>query len=128
MSARFTTLAVLLSATLSCVGASPGVTLHRDAATVAYAPDPEYPLEAKQRHERGSGVFLLRVNIHSGRVTQVVIGRSCGYKSLDDAAVKGFLQWRFKPDVLVHRDIHKPQLSPPVSAGECLVLVPLTFG
>jgi TonB family protein len=126
MNARFITLAALLSA-LSCFGASPGVTLHRDEATVAYAPYPEYPLEAQRRHERGSGVFLLRVIIHSGRVTQVVIGRSCGYKSLDDAAVKAFSKWRFKPDVLIHHDIHKPQLTPPVSAEECLVLVPLTF-
>ena len=112
---------------LLCPGASARVILHRDAATLLNAPDPEYPLEAKQRHERGSGVFLLRVTIHSGRVTQVIVARSCGYKSLDDAAVRGFLQWRFKPDVLVHRDIHKPRLTPPVSVGECLVLVPLTF-
>ena len=112
---------------MSCFAASTRVTLHRDPATFLNAPDPEYPLEAQRRHERGSGVFLLRVTIHTGRVTQVIVARSCGYKSLDDAAVRGFLQWRFKPDVLVHRDIHKPRLTPPVSAEECLVLVPLTF-
>lgn len=91
------------------------------------APAPEYPLEAREKLERGSGVFLLRAKIHSGRVTQVIVARSTNYKSLDAAAVKAFRQWRFKPDVLVHRDIHKPRLTPPVAADECLVLVPVTF-
>jgi len=94
---------------------------------VMNAPQPEYPLEARLRYERGSGVFLLRAKIHSGRVTQVVIARTTGYRSLDEAAVKAFRQWRFKPDVLIHRDITKPRLTPPVASDECLVLVPLTF-
>ncbi len=100
----------------------------QDATTVVMnAPPPEYPLEARLRHERGSGVFLLRTNIHSGRVTQVIVARTTGYKSLDDAGVKGFRQWRFKPGALIHREITKPRLTPPISAEECLILVPLTF-
>jgi TonB family protein len=100
----------------------------QDARTaVVNAPNPEYPLEARQRHERGSGIFLLRANIPSGRVIQVIVARTTGYKSLDAAAVKAFSQWRFKPGALVHHDIHKPRLSPPVSKEQCLILLPVTF-
>ena len=91
------------------------------------APKPWYPDAAERRHIHGSGVFLLRTNIQSGRVTQVIVGQTTGNPLLDYEALKAFRQWRFKPAVLVHRDIHKPRLNPPISKDECLVMVPVTF-
>ena len=111
-----------------CFAASPQVTIPQDAtALVLTAPRPEYAVEAQLRRERGSGVFLVRAKIKSGRVTQVIVARTTGYKLLDDAAVKALRHWWFKPGALVHREITKPRLTPPVAADECLVLVPLTF-
>jgi hypothetical protein len=40
---------------------------------------------------RGTGIFLMRVHIPSGRVTQVIVGRGTGHKMLDAAAVKTLL-------------------------------------
>src|SRR5712691_4685321 len=81
---------------------------------VTHAPQPDYPADALQRHASGAGVFLLRTQITSGRVTQVVIGRTTGDRSLDNAAVKALSQWRFKPGALTHRKIRSVQLQPPL--------------
>jgi TonB family protein len=119
----------LFTANLSCwAAASAGMTRPEVAKDrMIEAPKPEYPDEARRRHQHGTGVFLLRTNIQSGRVTEVVVAQSTLHVLLDDAAVKALRQWRFKPGVLVHRDIHKPRLNPPISKEECLVLVPVTF-
>lgn len=111
---------------LSCFAAS--VAAKQDVMRLAIeAPKPEYPNEARLHQQRGSGVFLLRTNIQSGRVTQVIVARTTGHKSLDEAAVNALRQWRFKPGALIHRDITKPRLTPPVSKEQCLVLVPVIF-
>jgi TonB family protein len=91
------------------------------------APKPWYPDVAERRHIHGSGVFLLRTNIQTGRVTKVIVGQTTGNPILDYEALKALRQWRFKPGVLIHRDIDKPPLNPPISKDECLVLVPVTF-
>ena len=91
------------------------------------APKPWYPDVAERRHIHGSGVFLLRTNIQSGRVTEVIVGQTTGNPLLDCEAVKALRGWRFKPRVLVHRDIHKPRLKRPITNDECLIMVPVTF-
>jgi TonB family protein len=58
---------------------------------------PEYPLEARRKHEVGSGVLILHVDRKTGEVTSVTIRKSTGYKVLDDAGLKAFRQWRFRP-------------------------------
>ena len=124
----FPLIVALFVVKLSCCAASVPITMPQDARTaVVNAPKPEYPLEARQRHERGSGVFLLRAKIPSGRVTQVIVARTTGYKSLDAAAVKALSKWRFKPGALIHHEVTKPRLTPPISKEECLILLPVTF-
>jgi TonB family protein len=91
------------------------------------APKPENPYEGQRRQPHGTGAFLLRTNIQSGRVTQVIVGQTTGYALLDAAALKALRQWQFKPGVLVHTEITKPRLNPPISKEQCLVLVPVTF-
>ena len=63
-----------------------------------YNPKPVYPLLARQRGQEGEA--LLRVSVDAaGRVLAVDVERSSGFSLLDDAAVKGVRQWRFRPAV-----------------------------
>ena len=57
-----------------------------------FAPAPEYPTEANSRRVEDTGIFLLRVQIKSGRVAQVIVGGSTRSRLLDAAAVKALLQ------------------------------------
>jgi TonB family protein len=95
---------------------------------VVHAPRPEYPERAVQRGAVGTGVYLLRVQIKSGVVTQVIVGRSAGHGPLDAAAVKTLRTWRFKPGAVPYRKITSIPLSPPQTKNETLVKVPVTFG
>ncbi len=119
----------LFAATLSSFAGAPAPVKRPRVAMdcIIEAPKPENPCEGQRRQPHGTGTFLLRTNIQSGRVTQVIAGQTTGDGLLDAAAIRALRQWRFKPGVLVHRDIHKPRLNPPISKEECLVLVPVTF-
>ncbi len=66
-------------------------------ALTIYAPRPEYPLQARRNRLTGSGIALLEVDKRTGYVTSARMLQSMGHKILDDAALKAFRQWRFKP-------------------------------
>src|SRR5207253_1666601 len=53
---------------------------------VIFAPQPEYPLEARKKHLKGDGMLLLHIDMPSGNVTSVDVEKSTGHKILDDAA------------------------------------------
>ena len=62
-----------------------------------HAPRPEYPYEAR-RHARSDQVWpLLTVDPINGAVIDVQMVRSIGNVFLDNAAISGFMRWRFKP-------------------------------
>lgn len=67
---------------------------------VLFAPPPHYPLEAAAHGVAGRGRFLLLINPSTGLVTGVQIIETTHDRRLDDAAVKAFLQWRFRPHTL----------------------------
>ena len=66
-------------------------------AVAIYAPKPDYPYEARSRHETGSGVAVLSVDTGSGAVTDVSMAQSIGSPILDNSTVAGFRRWRFQP-------------------------------
>lgn len=66
-------------------------------ATVAYAPRPLYPYEARRQRVTGSGVALLTIDQTSGTVTDVRMAQSCGNVILDNSTLDAFRRWRFKP-------------------------------
>jgi TonB family protein len=68
------------------------------AGTIS-APQPDYPLAARQNRIQGSGIFRL-VLTKDGQVDSIQVIKSTGSKLLDDAAEKALRQWRFKPGVM----------------------------
>jgi TonB family protein len=92
-----------------------------------HSPLPQYPEGAVPRGAAGTGVYLLRVQIKSGAVTQVIVGQSAGHGPLDAAAIKALRIWRFKPGAVPYRKIISVRLSPPQTNQETLVKVPVTF-
>ena len=66
-------------------------------AVAIYAPKPEYPYEARSRHQTGSGVALLSVDTGSGNVTDVSMAQSIGSPILDNSTVSAFRRWKFAP-------------------------------
>ena len=60
------------------------------------APWPEYPSTARQNKITGDGVAMMTIDSR-GSVTHVSMWKSTGDPSLDDAALRSFRRWRFKP-------------------------------
>src|SRR5881227_1254545 len=66
-------------------------------AVAINAPKPEYPYEARSRHQTGSGVAVLSVDTASGSVTDASMAQSIGSPILDQATLSAFRRWRFAP-------------------------------
>jgi TonB family protein len=91
-------------------------------------PPPAYPLTARQRRATGSGVFLLRVDVESGRVKDVTVEKTTGDKELDNAAVTAFRKWRFKPGALRSlKETHGRGPRQATQGEEAVLRVPATF-
>jgi periplasmic protein TonB len=68
-------------------------------AVAVFAPKPDYPKYARDRHWEGAGCFVLHVDQKTGRVKYVEILKSTGRKILDDEVTTTFSRWRFGPGV-----------------------------
>ena len=65
-------------------------------ALATYAPRPQYPSGALERHITGSGVFVINIG-KTGSVTGATTALSTGNAILDNSATSALRQWRFKP-------------------------------
>ena len=75
-------------------------TLKQAAAMVVYAPKPNYPEPARRHRQMGKGVFVLNVNVNTGRVTSIKIEQRIGYQILDNACLRTLINWQFKPNTV----------------------------
>lgn len=66
---------------------------------VYYAPRPDYPVLARKQRLEGSGTAAIHIK-SDGSVQSVKILRSTGHKILDEAAIRDFGRWRFRPHSL----------------------------
>jgi TonB family protein len=78
-------------------GVSGTMSISGAKAIAIFAPKPDYPYEARSRHQTGSGVAVLSVDTASGNVTEASMGQSIGSPILDNATVSTFRRWRFQP-------------------------------
>lgn len=110
---------LILLLTASCALAGAVASLQPDVSRLTvHAPQPEYPVKARQQLIGGSGYFVIRVDRATGRVATVEVRRSTGNKLLDSSAVQTLKQWRFKGGGALPTK-HEPNYSK--------ILVPVTF-
>ena len=65
-------------------------------AMTVFAPKPDYPYEARSRHQAGSGTVKMSV-APGGEVTNADIVQSTGSPILDQSALSAYRRWRFRP-------------------------------
>jgi TonB family protein len=70
-----------------------------------YGLRPNYPGEARAKGIIESGVVLMKIDPQTGSVTSASMLKSTGHEILDDAALRAFRQWRFKPRMLTTVEI-----------------------
>ncbi|MFT7670955.1 MAG: protein TonB [Planctomycetota bacterium] len=63
---------------------------------VLEAPLPKYPRQARRMSWEGTVVLVIQVDA-AGNVTDLVVEKSSGHKSLDESACKAFRRWVFQP-------------------------------
>ena len=81
------------------------------------APKPYYSEFTAAHHFKGSGLFILRIRVNTGRVVEVRVVQSTRHPALDAAAVRALNDWRFKPDCL----------KPTRGTNDALLTIPVTF-
>ncbi|AWY39899.1 TonB family protein [Pseudomonas putida] len=67
-------------------------------------PAPRYPNTARRRNQQG----IVRVEVHldeRGQQQKLVLTRSSGVESLDQAALEAVAQWRFRPEIVDGRAV-----------------------
>ena len=90
------------------VAAAPVVepTLQPPRGDIAYLnnPAPSYPAVSKKTREQGRVMLRVRVD-EKGKVENVLVESSSGFKRLDEAAREAVSQWRFLPARLGERAV-----------------------
>jgi len=92
-----------------------------------------YPAAARARRATGAGIFVMRIQIKTGRVKAVDVARTTGDSDLDAAAVEALKQWRFQPGVLpsiketFKRLPRDPLLKDPFATEDSLIKIPVNF-
>ncbi|MFL6531433.1 MAG: energy transducer TonB [Chthoniobacterales bacterium] len=93
-------LAIASQPILAVVAADLVMTEAMAKAAATAAPPPHYPLEALRKLWIGAGIYLLKIDSATGRVTDVKVERTTGHATLDKAAVDAFQRWHFRPGTL----------------------------
>jgi TonB family protein len=58
---------------------------------------PDYPVEARARHNQGTGFFRATLDVKTGSVTDVSVLKSTGSSELDASAARAIRQWHWRP-------------------------------
>ena len=64
---------------------------------VIFRPKPEYPYSERARHNEGTAVVRLDIDLKTGNTAYVTLIKSSGFSKLDEAAIRTLAKWRFKP-------------------------------
>ena len=58
---------------------------------------PQYPYTERTRHDAGSGLFRVTLDLRTGSVAKVTVLTSTGSPALDNSAADALRRWRWKP-------------------------------
>lgn len=75
-------------------------------------PVPEYPYEGREYHWSGSGIFRAFVT-PDGKVTDVTVVKSTGFRVMDNSVVRASRHWRAKPGRKREVDFSMTFVAPP---------------
>ena len=84
-------------------------------AQVIFASRPMKPAEAIRLRLAGSGVFLLKLDIKTGKVTSIKVVKSTGHEVLDRSAIQALHNWRYAPGTV--REVRRPIRFPASDVG-----------
>ena len=96
--------------------------------TATFSPFPGYPYEARKWHMTGTGLYLLRVDIKTGKVKRVTVARSTGHGILDRSAIFALERWRFQPGKLRPIRELRPDINDPNRDTDSILQLPVSFG
>ena len=74
--------------------------LKRAEAAAINHPRPDYPLEARRLRLTGRGIVAGIVDPKTGQLKSLKMERSTGHAILDDAVLRAFRQWTFRPGTI----------------------------
>ncbi len=58
--------------------------------------EPEYPKDLRKKGIEGQVILKVKVDT-TGKVEEVLVARSSGYREMDSSAIKAVKEWVFKP-------------------------------
>lgn len=88
---------LIISVLLAFVPFASGSAAENPLGQVVFAPRPDKLPEAARQHLAGSGLFVIYVDMATGKVKSVQIEKSTGHALLDRSAIQTFQKFRFKP-------------------------------
>src|SRR6266446_6571312 len=86
-------------------------------SSAVYSPQPRYPYEARFNCWEATLSVELLVR-PDGTVRRAIVVQTSGHPLLDRCAVEAFRQWRFKPGMADHLQIHRHRWLLPRSSAE----------
>jgi TonB family protein len=64
---------------------------------IVVRPSPEYPVQDRRLNHQGRGLFRIVFDVKTGSATDIIVRKSTGWRTLDDAVITAFRQFRVKP-------------------------------
>lgn len=69
-------------------------------------PRPEYPVEDRRLYHQGEGFFRIVFDTKTGTPKDVIVRKSTGWPTLNNAVITALRQWRMKPEKWKEINVH----------------------
>ena len=76
------------------------------AADIVAHAEPQLPAAQRAKGQGGQGLFRVVLDVSTGRVRDVVVKESSGYRAIDENIIGALRQWRLRPGTWKEFDVH----------------------